>query len=289
MKKALAILVGLVFLASAVWAQEEKVISLGNDLNEEQRQEIIRLFNADGQKTKIITVTNSEERQYLMGVVPEERIGTRAISSAIVERRPQGEGIVVETYNINWVTKEMYANALVTAGVRDARVKVAAPVPVSGTAGLTGVMKAFEQLEGKTITEDAKQIANEEMVKTGELGEEIGDKAKASQLVKEVKERVIERNVRDIEEIRRIIIDISARLDININQRQVDELAEVVQKITRLNLNVEVIKNQVNQLSDAVRDVSEDVQEARGFFARLIEALRRIVERIVGIFNKNTN
>ena len=46
--------------------------------------------------------------------------------------------------NINWVTDAMYTNALITAGVKDAEIQITAPFKVSGTAALTGLMKAYE-------------------------------------------------------------------------------------------------------------------------------------------------
>ena len=36
-------------------------------------------------------------------------------------------------------------------------------------------MKAYEISSGEAIDDDVKKIANEEMVRTAELGEEIGD------------------------------------------------------------------------------------------------------------------
>ena len=86
----------------------------------------------------------------------DDKIGKRTISSAYVELLEKGEGIEVDTHNITWVTREMYANALVTAGVENAKVIAAAPFKVSGTGALTGIMKAFEAVTGKELDEEAK-------------------------------------------------------------------------------------------------------------------------------------
>ncbi len=84
-------------------------------------------------------------------------MGTRAISSVYVEKLPEGEGITVESKNITWVTNDMYRNAIVTAGIKDAKIIVAAPFEVSGTAALTGVMKAFEDLTGEKNYRNRKE------------------------------------------------------------------------------------------------------------------------------------
>lgn len=68
----------------------------------------------------------------------------------------------VQTHNISRITDEMYLNALMTAGVKDAKVYVTAPFEVSGTAALTGLMKAYETTSGEKISEDVKKVANEE-------------------------------------------------------------------------------------------------------------------------------
>ncbi len=46
----------------------------------------------------------------------------------------------------------MYISALATAGITDARIIVASPFEVSGTAALTGVYKAYEDMTGKSWT-----------------------------------------------------------------------------------------------------------------------------------------
>ncbi len=81
---------------------------------------MLNLFGAD-ENTKIIEVTNEEEREYLGEYIDEKLLGTRAISSVYVEKLPEGEGITVDTRNITWVTNDMYRNAIVTAGIKDAK------------------------------------------------------------------------------------------------------------------------------------------------------------------------
>jgi len=155
-KKILSMILIFIFAFSSIALADaeihEAVISLGKNLSEEQRKQMLYLFGAD-ENTKIIEVTNEEEREYLGKHIDEKLLGTRAISSAYVEKLPEGEGITVESKNITWVTNDMYRNAIVTAGIKDAKIIVAAPFEVSGTAALTGIMKAFEDLTGEEITE----------------------------------------------------------------------------------------------------------------------------------------
>ncbi len=258
-----------------IYAQDENiVISLGEDLKEEQKNEILEIFDVTDD-TKIIYVTNEEEKKYLGRYIDEDIIGNRAISSAYVKSLDDDSGIDVETYNITWVTKKMYMNALVTAGVKNAKVKVASPVKVSGTAALTGIIKAFEDASGEKIGEKEKQVANEEVAKTGQLGEEIG-KDKASQLIKEIKEEIIVKNVKDEEQIRRIIIDVTGELNINLNEKQISDIVSLMKNISELNLNIEDIQSQLRGIVNKIKEVTENNQEVRSILQRIIDFIRNL-------------
>lgn len=279
LKKTLVVLLLAVFCIAgfSTFARAEEdniVVSLGANLSDQQRKEILALFGVEEGEVKILEVTNQEERNYLEGLVSDEKIGKRAISSAYVEILEEGEGISVETRNINWVTKEMYANALVTAGVENARVIAAAPFAVSGTAALTGIMKAFEEATGKELTEEAKQAANEEMVTTGELGEDIGQDEAAS-LVQKIKERIISEKITDPEQIRKIIIEIAADLNINITQEHIDRLADLMERISKLDLSVDKVSQQLENINKGLEKVKETIDKNKGFFQQVLDAIKR--------------
>ncbi|SCZ09818.1 DUF1002 domain-containing protein [Alkaliphilus peptidifermentans] len=276
----LVTLIIFIVLTTVVLGQNNIVITLGEDLNTEQQQQMLNMFGVQGGNVRILTVSNQEEREYLSGLIPEERIGTRAISSAYVEEGSNGEGIQIETYNIDWVTKEMYENALTTAGVKDAKVIAAAPFNVSGTAALTGILKAFEAVTGQAIPVEQKQIANEEMVTTGELGEDIGTD-NASRLIREIKEIIIEKNITETEEIRRVVIEVAGRLNIELTIEQVNNITELMSKIIRLDLNI-------NQVREQLGEITRQNEEVMSFFDRIIEMIRRLFESILGMLNKLT-
>jgi uncharacterized protein YpuA (DUF1002 family) len=262
--------------AGIVFAEEKenRVVSLGANLSEQQRKQILNLFDVREDEVKIIEVTNQEERAYLEGKISEEVIGKRAFSSAYVELLDDDEGISVETHNINWVTKEMYANAMVTAGVENARVIAAAPFEVSGTAALTGIMKAFEEATGEELSEEAKQAANDELVTTGKLGDDIG-KDKAASLIQEIKERIIREKITDPEQIRQIIINIAAELNINITQEHIDQLAALMERISKLDLSVDKISKQLENINKGLEKVRETIEQNKGLFQQILDAIKR--------------
>ncbi len=279
-KYIIKMLIFIVMFNIFAYADNTIVVTLAKNLNETQRNQILDLFNVSEGTVKIIEVTNEEERRYLEGIAPEEQIGKITISSAYVEVLGEGSGIDVETYNISWVTKEMYRNALVTAGVKDAKVIAAAPFSVSGTGALTGILKAFEQASGKKISEEQKKTANEEVIKTGELGEQIG-KEKATELVKSVKEKVVEKGAKSPEDIKKIIIDIAGRLDINLNAEQIDSISKLMEKINKLNLNTEEIKSQLKGIGEKLDQTLKDNEQVKSLLQRILEAIRNFFNSLL--------
>ncbi|GAB6085530.1 DUF1002 domain-containing protein [Alkaliphilus crotonatoxidans] len=272
------------FLISSIqgWGAEERVVTLGNDLNQQQRQQMLDLFGVEEEEVKILVVTNEEERTYLQGIASEEQIGSRAISSAYVEALNPGAGIQVQTYNLTWVTAGMFQNALVTAGVKDAKIIAAAPVNVSGTAALTGIIKAFEALKGQNISQEQKEIANEEIVKTGELGQSVGQE-RATELIQTIKQEIVEKNIKSPEEIRRIIIEISGNLNINLNERQIEDITRLMEGISRLNLDTDEIRQQLRGITEQLGEIARQNEEVRGLLQRIIDLIKDFFNSLIGM------
>jgi uncharacterized protein YpuA (DUF1002 family) len=277
----ITIILSLVLMFNAfAYGDSTKVVTLGKNLNEDQRKQMLNLFNVSKDEATIIEVNNEEERKYLEGVASEGQLGKITISSSYVELLEEGSGIDVQTYNISWATEEMYSSALITAGVRDAKVIAAAPYPVSGTGALTGILKAFEQATGIEISEDQKKVANEEIIQTGELGEIIG-KEKASELIREVKEKVIEKNVKAPEEIKKIIIEIAGKLDINLNTNQIKEITKLMEKISNLNLNTEQIKEQLKGIGQKLDETLKNNKEVKSLLQKILDAIKEFFNSLL--------
>lgn len=267
------ILTIILSLNAIAYADTSAVVTLGKDLTKDQKRQMIELFGVEKDDVTLIEVNNKEERQYLEGVASEGQLGTRTISSAYVELLDEGSGINVETHNISWVTKDMYESALITAGVKDAKIIAAAPFPVSGTGALTGILKAFEVATGKKISEEQKKVANEEVFQTGELGDAIGQD-KAGELMRMVKEQVISQDIKDLEGIKQVIINIAGDLNINLDGDQTEKMAKLMEKINGLNLDKEQITNQLKNIGKKLDDVIRNNEEVRSLLQRILDAIK---------------
>lgn len=273
---------GIFLFTSLTFAKENKdiVVALGKDLSEEQKREMLSFFKVDD-SVRLIQVSNEEEREYFGRYIDESILGTRAISSVYVERLPEGEGITVETHNISWVTEDMYRNASITAGVKDARIIVSSPVKVSGTAALTGIMKAFEDLTGESISKEEKEIASEEIAKTVLLGNEIGQE-KAQELINNIKIYIIDNNIKGKGSIKKVAEEMAKDLGVELTDEQLNQIVSLMRNISKLDLNIEDIKQQLKDISGKIDRIAQQNIEIKSFLGRILDAIMSFLNKIFG-------
>lgn len=269
----------LLFPATAGFAgSEDRVVTLGADLDPGQRMEMLDFFGAEESDVVVLEVTNEEEYLYLQGVAGRDVIGTRAISSVFLEVLPPGEGINVQTHNITWVTRDMYAAALVTAGVNDVRITAAAPFPVSGTAALTGVVKAFEEATGEKLEEDNKKVAHEELLILRDLAEEFNESELSTELIQRAKEEILENRPLDYEEIKDLLRRLSQEQDIDLTEEQISQLARFLEQFNHLEIDVEQVREQITK-------ILED-PAARSLLARILEVITGLLQQVVELLRR---
>ena len=270
-------------LADAV--EEKPYLSLGADLSKDQKSKVLELLDVDEKaldRYNIVTVTNADEHKYLDDYLDSSVIGTKALSSVLVEKRDKGEGIDVTTKNITYCTAGMYENALTTAGVTDATVTVAGPFNITGTAALVGAMNAYEDMTGEDISSESKDAATNELVVTSELADQFNDSDKAEQFLALIKEKVLSDDAKSESDINDIIDECSKDLDITVTDDQKAQIAELMQKINKLDLNVNDLKEQASKIYDKLSDMDIDTQ---GIFEKIKTALSSIFAALSGLFN----
>ena len=260
-------------------------VSLGANLTESERAvvlDLLGLTESDLQNCTVVQVTNQEEHEYLDEYLSSAVIGNRAISSVKVVNKDKGNGINVETRNINYCTESMYQNALATAGLEDADVTVAGPFSVSGTAGLIGAIKAYDTMTGKDTAEESIEAAIQELVTTSELGESMGDQESASTLVGAVKDKVVSEGLETEEEIRNAIEETADQMDISLTEDQIAKILDLMDQIKDLDLDIDALKEQAKGLYDKLDSLDIDLSAAQGFFSRIGEFFSNLWDRIFG-------
>ncbi|MEG1241373.1 MAG: DUF1002 domain-containing protein [Oscillospiraceae bacterium] len=243
----------------------------GADITADQKAAVYKAFGVEPGKTTELTVTNAEERQYLDGLVDTALIGSRSISCAYIEILAAGKGLDVSTSNISWCKKEMYVNALVTAGITDAKLIVTSPVAgISGTAALTGIYKAYEDITGTKLDETAKLAGTQELVVTAELADEIGS-ADAVAIVNELKLILSETVNMNDDQLKKEIQKIADAYNISVSEGQMDQLVKLCRSLEKLNpdelkAKVEGIQKTISKLAGAKETVANVVESVKSFF-----------------------
>ncbi|UHA58046.1 DUF1002 domain-containing protein [Metabacillus litoralis] len=263
----------------------DMIITLGENLTEQQKQTILNEMNAT-EEDQVITVSNEEEHKYLGDYIPKATIGTKAISSTSIVIEEAGSGLEVKTKNINWVTDEMYLNALMTAGVKDASIYVTAPFEVSGTAALTGLIKAYEISSEEAIPEDVKQVANEELVTTAKLGDEVGAE-NASALMAKIKDEIAKNGVPETDaELRALIENAANELGITLSEADINSLIELFNKMKELNIDWNQVGQQLDQAKDKISNFLNS-EEGQTFLKQLEDFFVALWNAIISIFTNN--
>lgn len=264
----------------------DRYIAFGQDLKAGEKQKVMNSFGiseGDLSNYKTIEITNQEEHEYLGEYIASSVIGSRALSSVMVVKTEKGSGIQVSTENISYCTTGMYCNALVTAGLEDAQVKVAGPFSISGTSALVGAMKAYSVMTGKEISQSTMDAATDELVTTAELADSIGETEKVEQLVAAVKQKVFEEQLSTPADIRDAVNSSARALGLNLSEEDVNNITDMMEKVSKVDVDVNAIKEQASEIYNKLKDsgIDFDKVDTQGladkvgsFFSNIFRAIR---------------
>lgn len=229
-----------------VFADASKVVTLGADLTDAQKQTMMKYFNVSADQVQIMTITNQDEHNHLDNIAPQSQIGSRTLSCAYVKPTQSG-GIKVRTANLNWVTGNMIASSLSTSGVKNCEVVAACPMEVSGTGALTGIQMAYEKASGQKLDETKTKLANEEIVTTGELADKVG-KNEATTVVNQSKIDVIQNNVQNTQEIQNIVVNVAQENNVSVSHEEIDKIVSLLEKIAEQGYDYDDVKDTLEQV-----------------------------------------
>ena len=272
------------FTGVTAHADSFKSVTLGADLTQAQKDDMLKYFGVKKNEVNLLEVTSKEEHTYLGKVATQAQLGNRAISCSYVEPTSKG-GIKVSTNNLTWVNDGMIKNALITAGIENANVVAAAPFEVSGTAALTGILKGFENsTSGQKIDENKKEAANEELVTTGDVAEKIGQDD-ASNLMNDIKKEVIKEKPKTEEEVNKIVDNAVKDYKDKLSSEDIASIKTLMSKINNLDLDYNSIKDQLNDVTNQLKDKLTS-EEAKGLFAKIGQFFSDVFNAIKNLFSK---
>lgn len=276
--------------AFAITPSEIPIVVYGETLTAEQKEEVRRLLEiTDETEATEYVVTGADIANYIDGDP-----NSRTFSSAKIIAEPEGTGIsiqIVTPDNITKVTEDMYRNALLTAGVEDATVEVASPIPVTGGSALSGIYKAYDA-EGAELDKGRMEVASEELDVATELSERDGmDSDKVSELLAEIKSEIADKKPESKEEVENIINEILIKLEISLSDKDRELLLNLFDKMRSLDIDFGKVKDQLediaSKIKDQVGDINIEIDE--GLWERILNFLKSIIESILGMFQGDSD
>ena len=265
--------------------QDDKpYLSLGADLNDSQRATVLSIMGIDPENLDsydVVYVTNEEEHQYLDAYISSDQIGSRSLSSVVIVQREEGNGLNISTTNITYCTVGMYKNALTTAGVTDADIIVAGPTGISGTAALVGILKAYQQMTGESISEDVMDAALNELVITGQLEESLEGVTdeEVEEFFAYLKSLIAKDDLTDEEGINGAIDEACERYGVTLSETERQQIVDLLLKITSLGIDLNGLVEYAESLYDSFRngdgiDTSGGIFESIGnFFGEVFSSI----------------
>ena len=266
-------------------AAEAPVLALGADLTEDQKAIVFSEMGITAEQAasyQTIYITNDMEHQYLDEALGASVVGTRSLSSVLLIPQESGSGLSVETHNISYCTISMYRNALLTAGVADAKVIVAAPSSISGTAALIGAVKAYEAYSGEPVTDEALEIATDELVLTGDLMDELNnlDPDQVSDMIAYLKQEIAERGLDDPEELENLVRQVAAEMEISLTDQQVSNIVDLLLKLGNLDIDANQLISQAKELYSRLESlgIELDGEKVGNFITRFVSSIWDLIQ-----------
>lgn len=234
-------------------------LALGADLSEEQRNTVLSLMGIDAaglNNYDVVYVNNSEEHQYLDSYVESSKIGSKSWSSVVIVKRDKGNGLNISTKNITYCTVGMYKNALTTAGITDADIIVAGPKPISGTAALVGIFKAYEEMSGEKVQENVVDAALNELVVTGQLEDAIDglSNEEVEEFIAYIKSVIAEKGLTDESSINQAIDDACKKYGVTLDDAERQKIVDLLLKITSLGIDLNGLVDYASSLYNSFKN-----------------------------------
>jgi len=302
-KKFLGLLIATMFLIGGILPQTTfattkaineqfgvPIVVYGSNLSEGEKETVKKALQIDKEpEVEEISVSGQDLAKYIKDSNPSSRM----YSSAKITRQEKGKGLVISIVtpeNITQVTAEIYANAMLTAGIEDAVVEIAAPKPVTGHSALVGIYKAYEVKTGETLDVERTDVANEELSVATEIAENAGiDEAKVAELLTEIKKQIAEQNPATKEDVQKIVEDQLSKLEINLSEKDRQLLIDLMNQISQLDIDFNKWSEQLSDISKTIEEKFGAILEDEGFWNSVKNFFVNLMETISSWFGGSDN
>ncbi len=259
------------------------IIVYGANLSDSEKDSVKKSLDvAKEAEVEEISIDGSDLIKYIKGGDSKARM----YSSAKITRQDEGKGLVINIVteeNITQVTPEMYANAMLTAGIEDAVVEVASPKKVTGHSALVGIYKAYE-VSGEKLDKERTDVANDELNLATKFSEKSGvDKEKVGELLTEIKKQISEQNPATKEDVERIVSEQLKKLNIELSDTDRQMLVDLMDRIRELDIDFGKISEQLTDITSKIKDKIGEIDP--GFWENVKDFFRDLANSVKSWFN----
>lgn len=302
-KKFLGLLISTMFLMGVIFPQSTyattkaineqfgvPIVVYGSNLSEAEKETVKKALQIDKEpEIEEISVSGQDLAKYIKDSNPSSRM----YSSAKITRQEKGKGIVISIVtpeNITQVTAEIYANAMLTAGIEDAVVEITAPKPVTGHSALVGIYKAYEVKTGESLDIERTDVANEELSVATEIAENAGiEDTKVAELLTEIKKEIAEQNPATKEDVQKIVEEQLSKLEINLSEEDRQLLIDLMNQISQLDIDFNKWSEQLSDISKTIEEKLGAILEDEGFWNSVKNFFSNLIDTISSWFGGSDN
>ncbi len=284
---ALMLSIGLLLpnIASADSTINEKlgvpIVVYGANLSDDEKASVKKSLKVDEEaEVEEIEVTGKDLVTYIKDGDPNARM----YSSAKIMRQDAGKGLVISIVtqdNITQVTPDMYATAMLTAGIEDAKVEVAAPKKVTGHSALVGIYKAYE-VSGETLDKERTDVANDELDVATKLSEKGVDKDKVAELLTDIKQQISDKKPATKEDVEKIVKEQLEKHKIELSDADRQLLTDLMDRISKLDIDFSKFSQQLDDMASKVKEKLGEIDP--GFWDKVKEFFKGLVDSVKSVF-----
>lgn len=126
-----------------------------------------------------------------------------------------------------------------------------------------------------------------ELVVTGDLGDQLGNSETASDMVAYIKQQILENNVKSDADIEKIIRDAMDKFNIKLTDAQVQQLIDLMNKISKLDIDVDALSKQATEIYNKLKGMGLDLdkidtKQVGNFITRFFDKIMSLVNQFIG-------
>lgn len=262
------------------------IVVYGANLSQTEKASVQQSLKvAEEPEVEEITVAGSDLAKYIQG----SNASARMYSSAKITRKDEGQGLVISIVtpeNITQVSEEIYANAMLTAGIEDATVEVASPKPVTGHSALVGIYKAYEVTTGETLDTTRTDVANQELSVATTIAQSANvNDEQVAQLLTEIKKQIADTNPATRDEVAKIVENQLSALEINLSEQDRQLLIDLMDQIRKLDIDFTKWSEQLNDFSTTIEEKFGDLMADKGFWDKVKTFFNDLIDKLSAWMN----